>query len=393
MSAAPAVVVGPGSVGCGVVAAALQADRQPYVLVSRTRGTATELRRGGVRVRYGGPEGRDITLSPTSAMAIDDPALGAAVAEASMLFVAVGCGQARTLVPFLATALAARRDPVPVLVCDNREGAAEALRALVAEHVVATTLPHRFAGVMVDRIVNRAAASVGRLLVAEAPGGLYVDRAALDGEVPDVAGLIGVDDLVAHLTRKRFVFSAGHAAAAYLGGLAGHHTLPEALEDEEVLFLVRAAMHEGQTAIAMLYGAGFAGGWSEVETVIRRFRSEALADPVTRVGRDPRRKLARGDRICGPALSARAAGTSPSALAVVAAAALTWGVSLDPLLRSWCAELGPRTVLARLASLDEHHSFVEQVLAGYAVLHAGGSPLLALEATGGHRPAHRAVRW
>lgn len=376
-SAASAVVVGPGAVGCGVVAASLQADGHPFALVGRSAERVDLLRRVGVRVRYSSGPGVPTTLRPTAVVAIDDAALVDAVADAPVVFVAVGSGQARTLVPALATALAARRDPVPVLVCDNRDGAAEALRSLVAEHVV-RSVPHRFAGVMVDPIVTRIPSGAGMDLVVESPGGLYVDRAALGGAVPRLSGLQGVDRFASHLTRKRFVFSAGHAAAAYLGGAGGYRTLPEALEDEEVVAVVRTAMREGQVGIEHRFGPGSTGGDEEIGGILARFRCATIADPVDRVGRDPRRKLARGDRICGPALLALEAGRSPAGLAVSAAAALWWGSSLDPELVARREQRGPRSLLARLTALDEHHPFVDQALAGYAVLSSGGSPGRAL---------------
>ncbi len=77
-------------------------------------------------------------------------------------------------------------------------------------------------------------------MVVEARGALRVDRAALGGQVPVLRGLDGVDDFTAHLTRKKFVFSAGHASAAYVGGLAGHATLPAALADPVVRTVVAA---------------------------------------------------------------------------------------------------------------------------------------------------------
>jgi mannitol-1-phosphate 5-dehydrogenase len=55
-----------------------------------------------------------------------------------------------------------------------------------------------------------------------------------------------------------------------------------------------------------------------------------LGDPLERVGRDPRRKLAWSDRLAGTLRLALAAGIDPWRFARGAAAALLW---LDPSLR------------------------------------------------------------
>lgn len=385
MRSGTVVVVGPGNVGCGVVAASLQASGQPYVMVARTEAAAARLDAGVVRVRRGdAPDDAGIVLRPVSTVTIGDPALVDVVGDASVLVVTVGSGQARSLAPDLAAALARRSAPLPILVCDNRDGAAQALRALVAEHHVDLAPTHRFAGLMVDRIVNHTEGpGDGVTYLAEASGEMYVDRRALGGLVPDIAGMTGVDRFRSYLTRKRYVFSAGHAAAAYLGGLAGHRTLPAALADDDLLLLVRAAMREGQAGIAAACGDDFAGGPAEVEKALARFRDDALADTVTRVGRDPLRKLARDERICGPARLAQAAGTSTPALAVVAAAALSWGAALDPELQARQARLGARTLVTRLAGLGAHHPFVDQVGVASRVLADLGAPLEAFGRVGG----------
>lgn len=378
MSTAPAVVIGPGSVGCGVVAATLEAGGHPYALVARTEEAARRLSRSPARVRHVGQD-RSSVLHPSLVLALDDVRLRRLVGAAPMLFVTVGGGQARTVAPDLARALAGRRTPASVLVCDNRPGAAEVLRALVAEHTVGPVAPHRFAGVLVDRIANRPGPEPDHVVV-EARGALRVDRAALGGQVPVLRGLDGVDDFTAHLTRKKFVFSAGHASAAYVGGLAGHATLPAALADPVVRTVVREVLREGREGVAALFGDELGGTDDDLDRTLERFRCPALADPVHRVGRDPRRKLARGDRVCGPALAALAGGTVPAGLAVTAAAALTWGTTLDPTLQPPLRRLGVRGVLAQLTGLAPRHPFLALTERAHAVLATGGSPLDALDA-------------
>ncbi|MBS2936376.1 hypothetical protein KDN32_01315 [Nocardioides sp. J2M5] len=361
------------------MAATLEADDHPYALVTRTHEAARRLSRSPVRVDHVSPTQRSTVLHPSLVLAVDDVRLSRLVGAAPVVFVAVGSGQARTLAPDLARALAGRRTPARVLVCDDRPGAAGVLRALVGEHTTGPVAAHRFAGVVVEPIAHRPGPDPDRVVV-ESPGGLRVDRAALRGDVPAVRGLHAVDDFTAHLTRKKFVFDAGHASAAYVGGLAGHATLPEALTDPAVEALVLEVLREGRAGVAALFGDDLAGADVELDRTLDRYRRPALADPVTRVGRDPRRQLSRGDRICGPALAALASGTVPAGLAVTAAAALTWGTGLDPSLQAPLRRTGVRGVLSQLTGLAPRHPFLALSERAHAVLTTGGSPLDALDA-------------
>ena len=360
---APAVVIGAGNVGCGMAAEQLQDAGRRVVLVTRTAATAATLAEHGVRVRYTGEVDRpDRLIRPDQVL----PATAVAdvvqqIAHASVVMITVGAGDHAAIAPLLAAGLMARQTPVDVLVWDNRDEAAQHLRALVAPHGDERLLVHGFAGALVDRIITRPLqVGPGPLLVAESTGRLFVDALALRAPLPAMEQLELVEDFQACVSRKLFVFSAGHAASAYLGALQGHHLLRDALGDEDVRHVVREAMREGQVGLAASFGEEFAGGDAELDHALRRFADPALDDTVERVGRDPLRKLGARDRICGPARLAMAAGAATPALAVVAAAALRLS---DPTLQRHLDRLGPARVLTGCGQLSSRNPFVALTLA------------------------------
>ncbi|UFN46640.1 hypothetical protein [Nocardioides okcheonensis] len=65
---------------------------------------------------------------------------------------------------------------------------------------------------------------------------------------------------------------------------------------------------------------------------------------------------------------------------MTAAAALTWGTTLDPTLQRPLRRLGVRGVLAQLTGLAPRHPFLALTERAHAVLATGGSPLDALDA-------------
>jgi mannitol-1-phosphate 5-dehydrogenase len=366
----PAVVIGAGNVGCGVMAEQLRATGRSVVMVTRTQRDAERIVGGGVRVRYAdGRTSPDVVLRALRAVPVADTSnVTTYIREASVVVVAVGSGHAVQIAPLLARTLMARRSPVNVVVCDNSAGAATHLRAMVAEHGDDRVLQHGYVGALVDRIVTRREQRDGsRVLLTESRGAVYLDAPSLRAPLEAVGQLCLVENFQAYVLRKLFLFSAGHAASAYLGGMRGHRRIREALTDVDVASVVRAAMLEGQAGLSACFGEWFSGGAVAVDQSMRRYAAPHLDDTVERVGRDPLRKLGATDRICGSARLAMAAGKTTPALALVTAAALRLGQH-DPKLQEQLGRLGRGGVVVRSSGLPPTHRFVELVLAADRML-------------------------
>ena len=366
----PAVILGAGNVGLGVMAEQLRAAGRSVVMVTRTQRDADRIVGGGVRVRRAGdPTRPDEVLRGLRAVAVTDTSkVTKHLRKASVVVVAVGSSHTVEIAPLLAEALMARRSPVNVVVCDNRGGAASDLRAMVAEHGDDRVLRHGFVGALVDRIVTRHDEPDGsRVLLTESQGTVYLDAQSVRAPLEAVGQLCLVENFQAYVLRKLFVFSAGHAASAYLGGIRGHRRISDALADRDVASVVRAAMREGQAGLTALFGERFTGGAAAVEASLARYASPHLDDTVERVGRDPLRKLGAADRICGAARLAMAAGEPTPALALVAAAALRQGQH-DPRVQEQLARHGRAGVVARSSGLPDIHPFVDLVLAADRML-------------------------
>jgi mannitol-1-phosphate 5-dehydrogenase len=330
MTAGRAVIVGPGRIGSGFLAERMRDAGLDVTMVTRTAERAQALNRdGGVRVRLLTRSGDlDTFVGPLEAVPAEDASTVARrIAEASVVAVSVGSANLSDVVPIITPGLSERREPVDVLVVENQADAGSRLRDLVAASAPGTAARHGFASVLVDRIVTAHDDGAGGPVryVAEARIAAAVEGRSLRARLPRIAGLRPVAGYDAHVQRKLYVFSAGHAATAYLGALHGHHDLPVAAEDPEVRAGVLAAVAEGQAGLDARYGRGFSGGAGRRSADLDRYRNAALGDTVDRVGRDPLRKLRAEDRILGPALLAAGAGTAPVSLAVGAAAALRFG--------------------------------------------------------------------
>jgi mannitol-1-phosphate 5-dehydrogenase len=206
------------------------------------------------------------------------------------------------------------------------------------------------------------------VFVGDRPATFYVDAAALGAPLPAIEGMVITDRFEAAVQRKLFTFSAGHATAAYLGYLKGYHYVHTAVRDPEIRAAVLAAMAEGQKALLARYGPDVAGDERTLQEILSRFDNAALNDSIERVGRDPVRKLAKEDRLVGPARLAREAGVIPEKLTLAVAAAMLFcpfadraAVELNRAIR--CD--GPTAVLCRVAGFRPDDTLAESAVCAY----------------------------
>lgn len=152
-----------------------------------------------------------------------------------------------------------------------------------------------------------------------------VEKGALKGlnekGTLDIEGMLLTVDLGGYVERKLFTLNTGHAITAYLGFLDGYSTIHETTQHEEILTVVRGAMQESGAALMMKHPMFSAE--EHVKYILKieeRFKNSYIRDDVKRVGRNPLRKLGKGDRLLGPTYMA-----------------LGYGLPVDNLLRGIAA--------------------------------------------------------
>jgi mannitol-1-phosphate 5-dehydrogenase len=203
---------------------------------------------------------------------------------------------------------------------------------------------------------------------------LFVDRAAFQGPVPAVPGLVPVDDLRAQEARKIYTYNTFHASLAYLGALHGYTWAAECLADPVVRAEARGALEEAARAVQAEYGFEQVENERWVEDMVRYTDIPDLGDTVRRHGADPRRKLRREDRLVGPLLLARAHGQGAPHLARVVAAALRFDPPspagyMDPTaayVRERVAALGVEAAVRELCGLgDAEADLIAEIARAY----------------------------
>jgi len=362
------VIVGPGRIGCGYLAPAFRDAGWEIVLAARDEATASRIRREGafdVRVTTAD----DTTaVAPLTAVAVGTPGFDEVVASADLICTAVGVGKVSGLAKPLAGALAQRPTsrPLDVWVAENddcADGLATAVRTAAGD-----ALPQiGFAGAVATAVVARGDwRREGRpLFVGDGPRRLYVDRHPLRTTFALPAGVEATDIYLARLHEKLYTFNAAHAICAYLGWLRGHQTIDEAVADPFLKPMVAGCLLESRRALVTTYPQLDGDPHGAAVEALRRFADLELADPITRVAREPLRKLAPGDRLLGAVELIRAAtGRVPSYFSLAVAAALLYRHAPD----RQALELGERLrregferVLADACGLERGDPFAAAV--------------------------------
>lgn len=287
--------------------------------------------------------------------ATDEAALIAEIATADVVTTAVGPRILRFVAPVIAKGLAARADDAPrlaVMACENAIGATDLLAAELMdglpddetrEELAAKAV---FADTAVDRIVPAQAPGSGVDVTVETFYEWVVDRSPFAGNEPPIPGAHFVDSLAPYIERKLFTVNTGHATVAYTGFLQGATTISEAIAIPVVRQAAEDALRETSAALVAKHGLDADEMAAYRAKILDRFTNPHLIDEVTRVGREPLRKLGRSDRFIGPAIDHVAyVGTVPQALLAAIGAALrfdvpedTQSVELQHLLREASAE-------------------------------------------------------
>ncbi|MGL4791537.1 MAG: mannitol-1-phosphate 5-dehydrogenase [Anaerotignaceae bacterium] len=221
-----------------------------------------------------------------------------------------------------------------IIACENAVRASSALKKSVYEALDQDTkaFAEKYVGFVdcaVDRIVPPVKMEKFTDVVVERYFEWDVDRNGFIGEIPTIEGMTVVDNLDAYVERKLFTLNTGHAITAYLGCLKGYSTIAEAINDKDILRIVKSAMGESGQGLVKKYALDETAHKAYIEKIITRFCNPHLQDDVTRVGREPLRKLSATDRLIKPMVTAHNYKLPVTHLLVGVAAALHYNNAED----------------------------------------------------------------
>ena len=354
------VMYGAGNVGRGFIAPLFSQAGYDVGFIDINKEVINELnRRREYEYCIASGEPRRITVRSVSGIdGSDEKSVAEAVSSCDIMAVSLGAAALERVAPLIAKGLlkrwAYKREPLNILICENLKDSAALLSGWISAALPPQDRPGLsgkcgFVEAAIGRMIPVAIPVEGDplLLSVEEYGFLPVDKDAFIGDIPNVPGLVAHSPFAFYEERKLYLHNMGHAVCAYLGLTRGHKFIWQSIADPVIRLATMCAMTESAATLSARYQTPFHQVFDHAEDLLLRFTNKLLGDTCERVGRDPMRKLAAGDRLAGPLSICGTMGIHPVYIAVGFAAALVTSAS--------CAEEA-RRIVASHSGLTENQS-------------------------------------
>lgn len=314
-----AVMIGAGQIGRGFIGMLLERAGYHVVFADINKSVIDDINtRHEYTVHLVDKECVDTTVRNISAVDSRSDELVREYAECSLICTSVGLTAFPYIAPKLAEGIRARlhagkKEYLNIIACENGLHNTERLKELIFELLGEEEKNYAdefigFPDCAVDRIIPPVEGIPAAEVVVERYHEWDVERKGFKGEIPEVEGMHVVDELSAFIERKLFTLNGPNAVTGSLGYLRGYETVKEALEDEEIFKVVYGMMEECGAMLEKRHGFT-AGEMKEYrEALVSRFLNPYIVDKLTRVVREPIRKLSPNDRIIAPMNYAHAHG-------------------------------------------------------------------------------------
>jgi len=315
-------------------------------------------------VKVVGAECKTEVVSGVNAINSTSEELVALISETDLITTAVGPNVLVIIASKIAQGLALRFDAqneqfLNIIACENMIRGTTFLKAEVYKHLDEKyhEQAERLVGFVdsaVDRIVPPSESDDPLEVTVESFSEWIVDEQQFRGEIPVIEGMQKTDNLMAFIERKLFTLNTGHIMTAYLGALAGHETVKDAIDDDAICSQVKQAMQESGEVLINRYGFERDAHNAYIDKIIGRFANPYLHDEIDRVGRQPIRKLGENDRLVKPLLGTIEYATANDMLLKGIAAAFKYKNSDDPQaieLQSSLEEIGFIATLSKYTGL------------------------------------------
>ena len=373
-----AIQFGAGNIGRGFIGAVLSEAGYHVVFADVNELVVNKINEDGkYTVAIMDTECTEQVITNISAVDSRSPELAKEIAQAQVVTTAVGLGILPRIAGALAAGIAERQaqgitDYLNVIACENGLRASSQLKDHVYSYLSDEQKTYAdeyvaFPDCSVDRIVPPIKSENPIDVVVEKFYEWNVERASIKGELK-MEGMNLADNLIAYIERKLFTLNTGHAITAYLGNLKGLKTIADSIADEEIYTIVKAAMQESGEGLVAKYGFDHDAHFAYIDKIIGRFRNPHLQDDVTRVGREPLRKLSANDRLIKPTMTAIEHGFSTPNLVRGIGAALHYNNPEDPQsvqLQQAIAEVGVAKAFEQFSGVSADSELAAQVLAAY----------------------------
>ena len=302
-----------------------------------------------------------------------------AMCEAEIISTSVMATNLSKVAPLITKGLKKRleqgRDKAIVMACENAIMGTDILKKAMIETKILTEEQIDAIGVFPNTAVDRMVfdgVHNGKEGIEIGDGfELVIEKGKLiDSNSVPIKGAEYVDDIMMYLQRKIYIINCGHAIAGYYGQvLKGYDIVQDSLRDPDLLPQIREAMLESASALEKKYGFSHESLVEYMETMmIKRFTTPGVVDPISRVSREPIRKIAPNDRIMGPANNCEEYGLDNTYLLKGVACALKFKSEGDlqaEELQNYIADNGVEAAIVKYTGVQKNSRMYKVILDEY----------------------------
>lgn len=204
---------------------------------------------------------------------------------------------------------------------------------------------------------------------------LPIDKEALKTDAPKWDYIEFVDNFGHLLTQKLYTNNTSCGSVAYLGHLKGLTYMAEAANDPEIEPIMDEIYNEINQALIQGMGIDPESQYAFSKRAKAKYTDRDIVDKLTRIARDPLRKLRPEDRLIGPSKIALSIGVKPTAIALATAAALFYDEHDDESamkLQEMRKEHGVEYILQNVCQLKPEEELYQMILSSIDELRAKG---------------------
>lgn len=330
------VIFGAGKIARGFIAHLLSLSDIDFVFVEKADALADLINE---REQYtinilGAPEKNYVVKNAKALKFSQEKEIIEAIAEADVVFDAVGGKNLQEIVPFYIKGIEKKAEKggyLNFVTCENWKEPARILKEGVEAGIAPEAREYldNYVG-FTESVIMRSGIEAPKELLKKDPlivnvqnyWHLPVDAARVKGSLPDIKYMEHLTGFAGFLERKFYTYNAANGTTSFVGALLGYKVLAEAAHDERILKILHGVYQETGKALSMKHGISLEEQMAFAKTSLNKLQDYTIVDSIERNARDPQRKLGKDDRLVGSARMVLSCGIRPENLCTAIACAI-----------------------------------------------------------------------
>ena len=330
------VIFGAGKIARGFIAHLLSLSDIDFIFVEKADALADLINeRGQYTINIlGAPEKNYVVKNAKALKFSQEKEITEAIAEADVVFDAVGGKNLQEIVPFYIKGIEKKAEKggyLNFVTCENWKEPAKILKEGVEAGIAPEAREYldNYVG-FTESVIMRSGIEAPKELLEKDPlivnvqnyWHLPVDAARVKGSLPDIKYMEPLTGFAGFLERKFYTYNAANGTTSFVGALLGYKVLAEAAHDERILKILNGVYQETGKALSMKHGISLEEQMAFARTSLNKLQDYTIVDSIERNARDPQRKLGKDDRLVGSARMVLSCGIRPENLCTAIACAI-----------------------------------------------------------------------